>query len=136
MKIRTNYVSNSSSTSFIIAYNESSALVIEKNGKKFTVMTFNEFLEMIDEKHSANGWCSESTRIVASGYENIKDWLNEEDWRDSEWSQGILKSMNESKKDFSEFIIMNIEYSDKMSRRLLDLFECLKEIKLLSSENE
>lgn len=135
MKVRTGFVSNSSSSSFLVAYNEDSALYVEKNEEKNVVLTFEEFLHFVEDK-GYNAYCSERTELVADGFENVKDWIVDDGWRDSEFVSHLMNEVTEALKNYKNVAVIRIEYSDKISRRMLDLFVKLADVKMLNSEDE
>ena len=140
MKTRSDYVSNSSSSSFILMYNDDSKMVM--GGRRcgspkvdFTVADLIGFIE-----HSPN-YCSECTEVVANGIENVESYLTERDPYgysnyDEEYSSGILKKMQSFKDKYNEAMIIRVEYDDKIARKLIEAFINSGEMLNVDSEND
>jgi len=130
MKIRTNYVSNSSSSSFIIAYNDKKVEFKSENGG---VIRFSphDFYSYLDSLHSNY---SDSTQLDAVGKDNVLYMIN--DW--STWSSSSednYKDLKELiKKSHEDYMIMfSISYHDKLSMILLNALLSDGAIRLLYS---
>ena len=79
MKIRSNYVSNSSSSSFIISYNPEKKFIMECNNRKIE-FNVKDFINEIDSKYETH---SECTMMLEKGakyiYEEAKLWWDEDE---------------------------------------------------------
>ena len=79
MKLRTNYVSNSSSSSFIVSYQPDKKIILKhkENEIEFNVKDFMNEIESKYESHS------ECTMMLEKGakaiYEEAKEWWDEDD---------------------------------------------------------
>ena len=126
MRTRNGYVSNSSSSSFILMYNDDSKLVVSGRSKDsgsfdFTVEDLTRIIE-----HS-NNYCSDCTSVIADGIGNVKAYLTEKDEYGychyvDEYSKEILRKIGENGEKYREAMILRIAYDDKIVRRLIDMF--------------
>jgi hypothetical protein len=117
MKMRINYVSNSSSSSFIVSYDKNAKEILKsKNGTEI-IYVVQELINEIDEKYEIH---SESTMMKRKGakeiYEYAKEWWSEESLQE-------LKKFLDKDPDYykAEF---QIEYCDrKIKKKLLTLYK-------------
>lgn len=122
MKIRSGFVSNSSSSSFVVLYNDKTVRFKSENGGafKFSTERFRNFLEMMSWKSCH----SDSSRLIASGKENV---INE--WKDhhcyyatydnselDEEDKAFIKQIQDS--EFEECMYFDIEYRDDFTMAL------------------
>lgn len=140
MKVRSGYVSNSSSSSFVLMYNQESKLVIHGNMKISASVDFtiNDLVDMIE--HSSN-YCSDCTEIVANGYENVMSYLTEKDQYgysnyDEDYASGILMKMEQEKEHYNDAMIVRVEYGDRIIRKLVDAFIASGEIKSIDESEQ
>ena len=146
MKVRSGYVSNSSSSSFIVMYNDDSRLLMKpsKTGKgkrkpaKELSFKFDEFLELADRY---NHDISEDTCVKADGYESVKDYLTDSDGYgytrfDIEYAQKIVDLLEKNHNEYEEAAYIQVAYSDKFVRNLLKLFIDSGEVKLIPGDDE
>ena len=116
-----NYVSNSSSSSYIISYNEGACF--QSNGLKITVEKFINHIE------SNSNWDSECTEIKAKGKElvckAIKEW-----WYDDK--QNFADKVLEIKED--NVVYLQISYRDELIQDLFTLFTKNDVIKVFYDE--
>ncbi len=139
MKSRMGYVSNSSSSSFIIMYNDDSKLLMHGRGKKTSVEFEFTIGDMLDVVEHSPDYHSDSTQLVADGMENVIDYVTEKDYSgysryDEKYSDAIMKKINANKDKYSEAAILRVEYSDKLVRNLLEAFIKSGEIIEIDSE--
>ena len=117
MKIRSNYVSNSSSSSFIVSYEPNAKeILVSKNGTKI-VYSVEDLINEIDNRIETH---SESTYMLRKGsaaiYEYAEDWWSEDDIKE-------LKDFLDKNPDYhkAEF---QINYDDShLKRKLLNLMK-------------
>lgn len=117
MKIRSNYVSNSSSSSFIISYDpEAKEILKSKNGTEI-IYSIKDFMDEMEYKYEVH---SESTMLFEKGakaiYDHAKEWWYDED----------LKSLKEflDKNPEHYKARLQIEYCDgRLKRYLLNLMK-------------
>ena len=138
MKTRSGYVSNSSSSSFIVMYNNDSKMVMKgrKKGSPSVDFTIQDFIDLIE--HSPN-YRSDCTEIIADGIENVESYLTEKDYSgysryDKEYANKIIEKMNANKDKYNEAAIFRVEYDDKFVRKLLEAF--INSGEMLSLEEE
>lgn len=109
MKIRTNYVSNSSSSSFIVSYDENKTIKLKHEN---TEVEFNikDFIAEIESKYETH---SECTLMLETGsksiYEYAKEWWDEESLK--KLKDFLDKNPNERKVHFQ------INYDDTFIRK-------------------
>ena len=143
MRTRKGYVSNSSSSSFVVMYNDKAKLRIGpcKKGAKASeqaYFTVKDFIDMIDRSPD---YCSERTELVADGIDNVKSYLTEKDSYgfqryDEEYSWKMLEKIGSNSGKYGEAAIFRIEYGDKLARKFLDAFVKAGEFILIDTENE
>jgi hypothetical protein len=117
MKIRSNYVSNSSSSSFIVSYEPNAKeILVSKNGTKI-VYSVEDLIDEIDNRIETH---SESTYMLRKGsaaiYEYAEDWCSEDYIKE-------LKDFLDKNPDYhkAEF---QINYDDShLKRKLLNLMK-------------
>ena len=117
MKIRNGYVSNSSSSSFIISYDPNAKAILRSESGIEIEYTVRNFIEEMDKKYEIH---SESTMIERTGsaciYEYAEEWC----------SQEYLKELKEflDKNPEHHKMELQIEYSDTMMKSyLLNLYK-------------
>lgn len=134
MKIRKGYVSNSSSSSFIIAYNDKKVEFKSENGG---VIRFGPH-DFYDHLQSCSGSNSESTQLEANGKDNILSAIN--DWSSYSVSDGkdYYKDLKESIKNSDEenIIMFDIGYHDELSMVFLKALLGDGAVRLLHSSED
>ena len=117
MKIRECYVSNSSSSSFIISYDpESKAILRSDNGVEIVCFT-KDFIREMDSKNDIHG---ESSCIERAGYEDIYEYAKE--W----WEEKELKELKNflDKNPNNHKLEIQISYDDSYLKRwMLSLYK-------------
>jgi hypothetical protein len=109
MKIRSGYVSNSSSSSFIIAVKKELCVVCPTCGRKDP-----DFIDYV-EKHS-NDICGDETRVKAIGSEKIIDyirdnWYSYDDSSEEEKKRkSLIKALKKAEKDGKRVALVEIAY--------------------------
>ena len=117
MKIRNGYVSNSSSSSFIISYNPDAKVLLRSESGIEIEYRVRDFIEEMDKKYEIH---SESTMIERTGsaciYEYAKEWWEEEQLKE-------LKEFLDKNPDYHK-MELQIEYGDRMMKTyLLNLYK-------------
>jgi hypothetical protein len=126
MRVRSGYVSNSSSSSFILMYRDDSKIALdERSGNQFACdFTVNDLLDIINR---LNTCCSECTEIVVDGYENVESYLTKKNEcgysnYDEEYSNAILKKMEQNRNNYPDAMVLSIEYRDKAVKKIVNAF--------------
>src|ERR1035437_5802553 len=122
MKIRQGFVSNSSSSSFIVLFNtndfDSDILDVQNN--------FQDIIERLTQNSGDN------TEVIAVGTEDvfrkISEWLEWEE--DKERYNSFKKSIEDKSKD-EGVLIFDLSYHDILGQRLMDHFEKTGDIKVI-----
>ena len=121
MKLRSGYVSNSSSSSFVIAYDEDAELKFAECDMSFTVEDFMDFID-----RSTRNWSSDETCVSANGEENVYDYeksrLSGYDINEDRKYMKELEDFMESNKG-KEFSVIRISYHDDFVRKMYDAFK-------------
>ena len=117
MKIRTNYVSNSSSSSFIISYDPEAKTILKSENGVEIVFSVREFVDEMESKYETH---SESTYVERCGsaaiYEYAQEWWGEEELK--ELKAFLDKNPEYHKLDFQ------INYDDTHIKKwLLNLYK-------------
>lgn len=119
MKIRNGYVSNSSSSSFIIAYSEGA--IAETQGFKLSVEKFLRYIHGI-----STSWYSDCTEIKSEGKENVCDYIKE-NWYDDE--QNYIEIIRNNTKN--NIVYLQISYRDELIKDLFDFLVENKSIEII-----
>jgi hypothetical protein len=122
MKIRQGFVSNSSSSSFIVLFNtndfDSDILDVQNN--------FQDIIERLTQNSGDN------TEVIAVGTEDvfrkINEWLEWEE--DKERYNSVKKSIEDKSKD-EGVLIFDLSYHDILGQRLMDHCEKTGDIKVI-----
>jgi hypothetical protein len=117
MKIRNGFVSNSSSTSFVIAYKECDPC-------KHCGRSDLNIIDLIKNSDDGNG----DTSVDASGYKNV---INDIDWLDSDDYDNICIEMDKLKSEGYEFARISISHSDYTLESILHNQEKAGSLKIL-----
>ena len=119
MKIRNGYVSNSSSSSFIIAYSDGA--ISETQGFKLSVEKFLRYIHGI-----STSWYSDCTEIKSEGKENICNIIKDE-WfdEDQKYIEMIRNNPNEM------VVYLQISYRDELIKDLFDFLVENKSIEII-----
>lgn len=105
MKYRKGYVSNSSSSSFILAWNEGKEAVAENFR-----MNMHKFLMYIS---NMSNYSSDATQIENSTQYGVIQHIEENDWKDKE-------TLIEKIKKYDDACYIRVNYDDEMTRDLLE----------------
>lgn len=149
MKTRISFVSNSSSSSFILVFRDDAKFNLvnpntgDDSGVRITVDDLKDMIESCEYVHS------ESSRIKASGVENTIDCLAEEATEEADYDyypgntrrkrlesarvemRGIIEKEMKSG-GFNDAVVVKISYDDKFIRNLIDGFVKSKQMKYIS----
>ena len=117
MKIRNGYVSNSSSSSFIISYKRGDGIKIK--GLEFSV---EQFIQMVNQFPYCR---SDSTRVFHYNKEQILDYRK--DW----YSEEQYERLRDLLKEEVEYIQLIISYHDKFTYKLMKFLQDRKKLKIL-----
>lgn len=112
MKIRTNYVSNSSSSSFIISYNPEAKTILKSDNGVEIEFKVIDFINEIRNKYEDYGEC---TMINREGSDSIYSYNAE--W----WEEGAVKELKDflDKNPQDYKIELQISYNDKFIKKTL-----------------
>lgn len=117
MKIRNGYVSNSSSSSFIISYKRGEGIKIK--GLEFSV---EQFIQMVNQFPYCR---SDSTRVFHYNKKQILDYRK--DW----YSEEQYERLRDLMKEEVEYIQLIISYHDKFTYKLMKFLQDRKKLKIL-----
>jgi len=143
MKLRTGFVSNSSSSSFLVMYNEDSRLVLKspraRKGRHVedVAFRFEDFLRLAEAHDSCD---TESTCVKADGYDSVMDYLTETGSFglysfDESYVEKTTKMLRSNHRKFAEAAYIQIVYSDKMVRKILKAFVDSGEVLLVDGDD-
>ena len=114
-------MSNSSSSSFVIAYDEDAELKFVECDMSFTVEDFMDFID-----RSTRDWSSDETCVSANGEENVYDYeksrLSGYDIDEDRKYMKELEEFMESNKG-KEFSVIRISYHDDFVRKMYNAFK-------------
>lgn len=115
MKYRVCFVSNSSSSSFIISFDESAKeTLISQNGAK-VIYAVADFIREMRKKYETYG---ESTHVEAEGKESIYEYIkNAYGNYDKDFVDRVGEFLD--KYPEQEKMLLQIEYTDSLMRRML-----------------
>lgn len=113
MKIRNGFVSNSSSSSFIILYNNGAS--VKFKDFEWSVDDLLDYVENI-----SHDWSSECTQLKAVGKDLTIEFIKDR-WCDSEYNQKLVDIITKSKKDSAA--VLNISYHDPITMKLFNLLK-------------
>jgi hypothetical protein len=116
MKIRSNYVSNSSSSSYLLVWNNGGK--VEANG---FFMTMDKYLKYID---SLNNYSWDSSQIESSTKEGVKKHIEENEYDD-------LKDLFNEIDKYENACYLRLNYDDELSRELLEWMQSAGIVKTL-----
>lgn len=131
MKIRNGFVSNSSSSSFLVEYKNTDKS-FKINNIKFTL---EDFIDLLDK---GNNWCSDNTHLkynIVANYsgeeryeltQKIKEWNDYASDEDIKFNNRLIKEINKMDKSFLYF---QISYHDNIIVKMYDLFKKKKMFK-------
>ena len=117
MKIRTNYVSNSSSSSYIVSYDENAEEIIKsKNGTLIKIRP-KDLIDEIEDKYETHSECTMMERKGSDAiYTYAKEWWDEESLKD-------LKEFLDKNPDYIKAEFQINYYDKKIKRELLNLMK-------------
>jgi hypothetical protein len=123
MKLRQGFVSNSSSSSFIVLFK----IRDFKSDILCDQMNFRDIIAKLSDDR-----CGDSTEIVATGkqeiFDKIEEWFGYE--RDKEIYDPIKEAINKKDK-YEEALLFDLSYHDLLGQRLMDHCEKAGDIKVL-----
>ena len=137
MKSRFGYVSNSSSSSFVVMYREDSKMALSAGPGEEPVeyITVDDMLEMFDD---CNDWSSDSSELLARGFDNMMAYIGEKD----EWGghfydeerEEILKKVGELKEKWPKGSVVKLSYHDEFLNRILKAFAKAGQLVILNEQ--
>ena len=137
MKTRFGYVSNSSSSSFVIMYNDGAKLAMSAGDGSEPVeyFTVGDMLDLFD---SQGNWSSDSTQVIANGFDSMLAYVQEKDewgghFYDEERDE-ILKKIGELKKTLDNGAVVKLSYHDEFMNRLLKAFSKAGQVVILNEQ--
>ena len=117
MKIRQGFVSNSSSTSFVVAYKR------KDRAEGFCkAVDLNDFIE----KMAVADRYSEETDVIAYGKKDVTNYINRKenlDWRSDSSKKELeesLQKIEEMDETVWEFLCFDLSYHNDVARSILD----------------
>jgi hypothetical protein len=127
MKIRLNYVSNSSSSSYIISYDPSAKSILKSENGIEIEYKVQDFINEMEKRYEIH---SESTMIERCGSDTIYEYA--EEW----WDKEELKELKEFLDKNPEYhkMELQIEYSDTLMKHYLFNLYKLKLIDVYADE--
>lgn len=136
MKIRASYVSNSSSSSYVVVFRPEAKLEASlPDGSRKEIMTADQFIEKIYEDGWKNGSYAEATQIHARGKEQVKEYLGDrENFYNEEWADGIIAKID-SEVEYPDAAALEISYSDRLTKTILDCLVATGAVKVLDDES-
>ena len=130
MKTRHGYVSNSSSSSFVLLFKENAGLDMcggaSEPGKEkaaFGRITADDLIDMFD---SCQNYCTDSSTVICASFDSLVSYVNEKDeygghFYDEE-RDDLNKKINELKDNYPCGCILRLSYHDKFLEKLLKAF--------------
>ena len=115
MKIRSGYVSNSSSSSFVVQYSLKKKLRLAKG----ISIDFRDFLDLVER--CRRDWCSDETEIDAEGRDQVEAKLQNDEWTRDRYA-GVIEKLKHVDVKKNDVVKLDIAYSDKIIKTLLDAF--------------
>lgn len=121
MKIRTNFVSNSSSSSFIIQYNDPSEY-IEKGTDNITILDFFDYIRRTsfssetEMKEIADN--EEDKKKLIERIDDTIQWINDE--KEKATLINLKEDIKNNKTNFARF---NLDNHDKIGHLILNLLD-------------
>lgn len=128
MKIRTNYVSNSSSSSFIISYNPDAKIKLTSENDKTIDFNIKDFINEIDSKYETH---SECTLMLEKGAKAIYEYA--EEWWDENELKRLKDFLDENPEDHK--IHFQINYDDTFIRKYFIMLVELGIVKIFTDED-
>lgn len=137
MKTRFGYVSNSSSSSFVIMYNDGAKLAMSAGDGSEPVeyFTVDDMLDLFD---SQSNWSADSTQLIASGFDSMLAYVQEKDewgghFYDEERDE-ILKRIGELKNTLNNGAVVKLSYHDEFMNKLLKAFSKAGKVVILNEQ--
>ena len=133
MKIRSGYVSNSSSSSYVIEFKkfDSSATVNE-----LFSLSVDELLNCINENRDEDSYVKIDTRYEDGRNELIQKLTDQLEWSDPVYKKEINKVIKKIQKSKNNFAMLEISYCDPLSRKLLKFLKDTKVVKVYLSSDD
>jgi len=118
VKIRDGFVSNSSSSSFVVAYNNSDKC-------KTCGRSDHDLYDIIESKYNASYSCSEETKCLANGLDEVIEYINDNFFKYSDNREESIKEMEDKIRNVMdnrsgwELLLCDVSYHDNIVNKII-----------------